>query len=555
MFFQVMARIVHPRVVALLGAFIPRDFRKGQQLKIVMELFGKDDIEKVLLDSKTKDQIPLYERVKWMKQVAEGMAWIHGAGIVHRDLKPSNILFDAKTRSVKVCDFGLSVLLPKGHKTNLDPKGTPLYVAPELVTEGPTTHACDVFSFGILGYAFVSRQRPYDNRPDLPEDISEFLGCVVEGTRPWMEGTAYDFPASEEECPVSLKRLLKACWDGDFHLRPTFEQVIDQLDYVLVDTACPLSMTGRTFWKRSFVDAKEVLVEDAPWNEFQKSMWKTFASQEDSVEPHQQEIAIKCLRELFAVTKNKEEVVPLDHYGRVLGFLPSLKKGFFAALVDLCRQPWFWGATDPKQAYKQLVPAKSRSYMVRFSSTPPNFTISFKEKTGNVLHRRVMRKYGESAVQFENGDMCDRAVEPFKSLPHMVEEMQIIMKWKALQGGPFWWIFNEKNAGGGGMGGGYAGGYGGFVQAEYEDEDDDETVKADGKQAKDAPPPEKQQVQKKVTEADIAVMKRIRFLGRSGMITEVKGSKVQVLFRDNERKEWVKRAGLLERAYIESDTF
>ncbi len=88
-----------------------------------MELFGKDDIEKVLLDPKTKDQISLYERVRWMKQVAEGMAWIHGAGIVHRDLKPSNILFDAKSRSVKVCDFGLSVLLPKGNKTQLDPKG------------------------------------------------------------------------------------------------------------------------------------------------------------------------------------------------------------------------------------------------------------------------------------------------------------------------------------------------------------------------------------------------------------------------------------------------
>jgi serine/threonine protein kinase len=43
---KVMARIVHPRVVALLGAFIPRDFKRNE-LKIVMELFGRDDIEKV----------------------------------------------------------------------------------------------------------------------------------------------------------------------------------------------------------------------------------------------------------------------------------------------------------------------------------------------------------------------------------------------------------------------------------------------------------------------------------------------------------------------------
>lgn len=29
----------------------------------------------------------------------------------------------------------------------------------------------------------------YDNRPDLPEDIAEFLGCVVDGVRPWEAGT------------------------------------------------------------------------------------------------------------------------------------------------------------------------------------------------------------------------------------------------------------------------------------------------------------------------------------------------------------------------------
>lgn len=139
------------------------------------------------------------------------------------------------------------------------------------------------------------------------------------------------------------------------------------------------------------------------------------------------------------------QVVPLEHFGRVLGFLPALKKGFFAATVDLCRQPWFWGETDPKQAYKQLVPGKPRSFMVRFSSTPPNYTVSFKEKGGNILHRRVMRRYNEAEVRFENGDMCERAVEPFKSLPHLVEEMQNIMKWKPLTGGPFWWIFNEKS--------------------------------------------------------------------------------------------------------------
>ncbi len=81
-------------------------------------------------------------------------------------------------------------------------------------------------------------------------------------------------------------------------------------------------------------------MEDAPWGEFQRALWKTFVTPEDTLDPRNQEIAIKCLKELFCEVKQKEEVVPLDHFGRVLGFLPALKKGFFGAVVDLCRQPW-----------------------------------------------------------------------------------------------------------------------------------------------------------------------------------------------------------------------
>lgn len=83
--------------------------------------------------------------------------------------------------------------------------------------------------------------------------------------------------------------------------------MITALDYVLVDTASPLSLTGRSFWKKQFVDSKEMLVEDASWIEFQKGLWKTFATPEDTVDPRNHEIALKCLKELLCKTKQKEE--------------------------------------------------------------------------------------------------------------------------------------------------------------------------------------------------------------------------------------------------------
>lgn len=42
-----------------------------------------------------------------MRQLIEGLTYLHTAGVMHRDLKPSNILIDEKL-NVKICDFGLS---------------------------------------------------------------------------------------------------------------------------------------------------------------------------------------------------------------------------------------------------------------------------------------------------------------------------------------------------------------------------------------------------------------------------------------------------------------
>jgi len=33
---------------------------------------------------------------------------MHGKGVVHRDMKPSNILYNAATKTLRICDFGLS---------------------------------------------------------------------------------------------------------------------------------------------------------------------------------------------------------------------------------------------------------------------------------------------------------------------------------------------------------------------------------------------------------------------------------------------------------------
>jgi serine/threonine-protein kinase CTR1 len=77
-----------------------------------------------------------------------------------RDLKASNLLFD-ENYNCKICDFGLSQLKPRG--TNLmdgrdGAKGTPLWMAPEVMMGEPFNEKCDVYAFGLILWFFLTRK-------------------------------------------------------------------------------------------------------------------------------------------------------------------------------------------------------------------------------------------------------------------------------------------------------------------------------------------------------------------------------------------------------------
>ena len=46
-----------------------------------------------------------------MAQVLSALTYLHELGIVHRDIKPENMLFEAKTKLVKIIDFGISTTI------------------------------------------------------------------------------------------------------------------------------------------------------------------------------------------------------------------------------------------------------------------------------------------------------------------------------------------------------------------------------------------------------------------------------------------------------------
>lgn len=100
-----------------------------------------------------------------LRQIADGLDWIHSHNIVHRDLKLENILVTEEScdgLAVKIGDFGLAdyELIPNSLER---PCGSCAYAAPEIYLGIKYGKAVDIWSVGVITYALLSNSFPFNN--------------------------------------------------------------------------------------------------------------------------------------------------------------------------------------------------------------------------------------------------------------------------------------------------------------------------------------------------------------------------------------------------------
>jgi serine/threonine protein kinase len=97
-----------------------------------------------------------------LHQVAQGLDAAHQHGIVHRDLKPSNILFDPLGDAC-LADFGISRALDVNQQiTRTGVMGTPAYMSPEQLRDGPLDGRADQYGLGIVAYEMLTGRLPFE---------------------------------------------------------------------------------------------------------------------------------------------------------------------------------------------------------------------------------------------------------------------------------------------------------------------------------------------------------------------------------------------------------
>jgi len=152
------ARVRHPNVVETIEIgqaanglhFLAIEWAEGE----ILERYAKQYAP-----------LPRDEVATIVSQIAAGVQAAHDAGIVHRDLKPENVMYDSKTRRVKLLDFGIATDTQASSDERLTRAGffvgTLMYIAPEALSGEIVTAAADQYSLATIAYFLLTRSLPY----------------------------------------------------------------------------------------------------------------------------------------------------------------------------------------------------------------------------------------------------------------------------------------------------------------------------------------------------------------------------------------------------------
>ena len=135
----------------------------GEKDVAIMKYY-KDGSLDALIKSKKLD---LEVRFVMLRQILEGIAFLHSHGIIHRDLKPQNILiaeYDG-TYEPLITDFGISKQLADGESSAVSNSilgGTYSYASPEQLKETTIRKNTDLWSFGVIAYQMLTGALPFN---------------------------------------------------------------------------------------------------------------------------------------------------------------------------------------------------------------------------------------------------------------------------------------------------------------------------------------------------------------------------------------------------------
>ncbi|NXD31873.1 FGFR1 factor, partial [Spelaeornis formosus] len=261
----------HKNIINLLGACT-----QDGPLYVIVEYASKGNLREYLQARRPpgmeycynparvpEEQLSFNDLVSCAYQVARGMEYLASKKCIHRDLAARNVLV-TEDNVMKIADFGLArdIHHIDYYKKTTNGRLPVKWMAPEALFDRIYTHQSDVWSFGVLLWEiFTLGGSPY---PGVP--VEELFKLLKEGHR-------MDKPSN---CTNELYMMMRDCWHAVPSQRPTFKQLVEDLDRIVAMTS---NQVGE-----EYLDLSMPLDQYSPG--FPETRSSTCSSGEDSVFSH-----------------------------------------------------------------------------------------------------------------------------------------------------------------------------------------------------------------------------------------------------------------------------
>ncbi|KAM3378175.1 mitogen-activated protein kinase kinase kinase ANP1 [Capsicum galapagoense] len=203
---KLLKNLSHPHIVRYLGIV-----REEDTLNILLEFVPGGSISSLLskFGSFPEPVIRTYT-----KQLLLGLDYLHKNGIMHRDIKGANILVDNKG-SIKLADFGASkkvveLATVSGAKSM---KGTPYWMAPEVIRQTGHSFSADIWSVGCTVIEMTTGKPPWSQQY---QEVAALFYI----------GTTKAHPPIPEHVSVEAKDFLLKCLQKEPELRPSASELL-----------------------------------------------------------------------------------------------------------------------------------------------------------------------------------------------------------------------------------------------------------------------------------------------------------------------------------------
>lgn len=151
---NILKKCSHDCIVQYFGCCFADDC-----LWILMDYCGAGSVQDLLKARKPRT-LEENEIAIVMLNVVRGLAYLHDQHVIHRDIKSANILIHEQGMA-KIADFGVSAQIGGALSKASTVIGTPLFMAPEVLSGEIYDSRADIWSLGITAIEFAEGTPPY----------------------------------------------------------------------------------------------------------------------------------------------------------------------------------------------------------------------------------------------------------------------------------------------------------------------------------------------------------------------------------------------------------